>query len=96
MSEKIVTFQGKLPVAAHERVWGMTHSTWGYLIWGLVAAAVLGVELSAKDITGLAPWPSLSYTLKKLIEDHHWVALTLLLLLVTFLVHILNPGKWGV
>jgi hypothetical protein len=81
----------------HEHVLGLTHSTWGYLIWATVAfGVVLGVELVAKDITGLAPWPSLSYTTRKLIADHHWIALLMLFALLTFVVHILNPGKWGV
>jgi hypothetical protein len=85
------------PVHIHETVWGLTHSTWGYCVWAVVAfGVVLGVELLAKDITGVAPWPSLSYTLKKLVADHHWVALLMLFALLTFVVHILNPGKWGV
>jgi hypothetical protein len=75
----------------------MSPSTWGYIVWGIVAfVVVLGVELVAKDITGLAPWPSLSYTTKKLIADHHWIALLMLFALLTFVVHILNPGRWGV
>jgi hypothetical protein len=84
-------------VPAHERVLGMTHSTWGYSVWGIEILVIwLATELLSKDITGVAPWPSLSYTLKKLIADHHWIALALLLGVVTFIVHILNPGKWGV
>lgn len=87
-----------LPI--HERtshVWGMSPSTWGYVIWAVVAfVVVLGVELVAKDITGVAPWPSLSYTTRKLIEDHPWMALLMIFALITFAIHILNPGKWGV
>jgi hypothetical protein len=85
------------PVHVHEHVWGLTHSTWGYVTWAFVSfGVVLGVELLSKDITGVAPWPSLSYTLKKLVADHHWIALLMLFALLTFVVHILNPGKWGV
>jgi hypothetical protein len=85
------------PIPQHERVLGMTHSTWGYVTWSITAfVIVLGVELLAKDITGVAPWPSLSYTTRKLIADHHWIALLMLFALLTFVVHILNPGKWGV
>jgi hypothetical protein len=42
----------------------MTEWTWGYLIWGLrwLLIGFLGFELAAKDVFGLAPWPSLSAT----------------------------------
>jgi hypothetical protein len=42
----------------------MTTWTWSYLIWGLrwLLIGFLGFELVAQDVTGLAPWMSLTAT----------------------------------
>lgn len=42
----------------------MSQWTWGYWIWGFrwLLIGFLAFELTAKDVTGVAPWPSLSAT----------------------------------
>ena len=46
--------------------------TWSYLIWGLrwLLLGFLVFELAAKDVTGIAPWMSLSKTWEHAIDGY--------------------------
>lgn len=50
----------------------MSQWTWGNLIWGVrwLLIGFLLFEIAAKDVTGLAPWPSLSKTWEHAIDAY--------------------------
>lgn len=76
-------------VVLHQHVWGMTHTTWSYLVWGFVLAVCFGVtEVLSKDVLGVAPWYSLSRTAWGLEALTKWVAIVLIAGLAVLVVHI--------
>lgn len=50
----------------------MTVWKWGYLVWGLgwLLLGFFVMELLAKDVSGVAPWPSLSATWEHAIKTY--------------------------
>lgn len=50
----------------------MSKWVWGYWIWGFrwLLLSFLGFELAASDVTGVAPWPSLSATWEHAIKTY--------------------------
>lgn len=81
----------------HPHVWGLTHETWSYIAWGLWVVLGFGLlESLARDLGGIAPWFTLSQTVKTLIRDHPWIALILICGSPALLAHLLFPdNKWG-
>lgn len=81
----------------HPHVWGMTHQTWSYVIWAVWIFVGFGtLEATARDLTGIAPWFTLSETVKTLIRDHPWFGLIFIYFLLTLGIHLLFPqNKWG-
>jgi hypothetical protein len=80
----------------HPHIWGMTHETWSYVIWGAWIALFLMLEFSARDLLGWSPGFTLSQTVKTLIRDHPWVALILICGMPPLALHLLFPdNRWG-
>lgn len=69
----------------------MTVWTWSYLIWGArwLLLGFLGFELAARDVTGLAPWMSLTATGRHAIGTYPVVGPLLFATLVFLGVHFL-------
>lgn len=69
----------------------MTTWVWSYLIWGLrwLFFGFLGFELVAKDVTGLAPWMSLTATGRHAIQTYPAVGPLLFATFVFLCVHFL-------
>ena len=67
----------------------MNEWVWGYLIWGFrwLFIGFLGFELAAKDVTGLAPWPSLTATGRHAIGTYPIVGPLLFATIVFLTVH---------
>lgn len=62
------------------------------IIWGVLWLGLfLALELTAKDITGLAPWNSLSETARFNEESYPWLRTVLLGFLIGLAVHIRYP-----
>jgi hypothetical protein len=64
---------------------------WSYLIWGLrwLLFGFLGFELASKDVTGLAPWMSLTATGRHAIATYPTVGPLLFATIVFLTVHFL-------
>jgi hypothetical protein len=69
----------------------MTTWTWSYLIWGLrwLLIGFLGFELVAQDVTGLAPWMSLTATGRHAVRTYPIVGPLIFATVVFLTVHFL-------
>ena len=69
----------------------MTTWTWSYLIWGLrwLLIGFLGFELVAQDVTGLAPWMSLTATGRHAVKTYPIVGPMIFATVVFLTVHFL-------
>lgn len=76
----------------------MNEWTWGYLIWGLrwLLIGFLMFELAAKDVFGLAPWPSLSATWEHAIKTYprYYVGPATFGTFIFLCVHWIYGHKW--
>jgi hypothetical protein len=66
----------------------MTKEEWGYLVWGLVAVAVLIPELLASVGKSFVPFPGVARTATNLEARWPWVAMIFLAGLAILAVHI--------
>lgn len=74
----------------------MTPYVWGYLIWGVgwLLLGFFGLELAAKDVTGLAPWYSLSGTWEHAIQTYRLIGPLTFATLVFLCVHWIYGRRW--
>ena len=61
----------------------------GYAVWGSIGAVIAIIELLAAIDTEWAPWPTLSSTVGKLQDDHSWVGIFVLGVIVVLAMRIL-------
>jgi hypothetical protein len=61
----------------------------GYIVWGSIGAVIGVIELLAAIKTDWAPWPTLSSTVGKLQDDHSWVGIFVLGVIVVLAMRIL-------
>ena len=73
----------------------MTVWTWSYLIWGFrwLFLGFLGFEIASKDVTGLAPWMSLTATGRHAIATYPPVGPLLFATIIFLTVHFLYNRK---
>lgn len=69
----------------------MTRWEWSYLIWGFrwLLLGFLGFELAAQDVTGLAPWMSLTATGRHAVKTYPAVGPLIFATVVFLTVHFL-------
>lgn len=67
----------------------MTEIAWGRLVWYVFFVAVIfgGLELAARGILGVAPWPTFSGTVEHDVQQHSWFALVAATVTVGVTVH---------
>lgn len=61
------------------------------LVWGLWILLFLALELTAKDVSGVAPWYSLSHTARWDEQTYPWLRTALFGFLIGLGVHIRYP-----
>lgn len=74
----------------------MSAQWWGRLIWyvGFVAIVFGGLELAARGLVGVAPWPTFSGTVEHDVKEYPWFALIAATVCVGVTVHWLFAQKF--
>ena len=61
----------------------------GYIVWGSIGAVIAVIELLAAINSDWAPWPTLSSTVGTLQNDHSWVGVFVLGVIVVLAMRVL-------